>query len=313
MLVLLKKVVLVMDSFAIVVDSSIDLPEESIRALGIDVLPMPFELDGKPHNQGYWQEISDKEYYDALRNGGVAKTSMVNQGTFAAAYKSYAEQGRDALFIVLSSGLSATADHAEKALQDTKKDYPDCGLYLVDGINATIGHGLLALLAAERRSEGLSAGETAAWLEEHKHYCYALFTVDDLMYLHRGGRLSKISAIAGSALGIKPVLNILPDGTLKLKDKVRGRKAALRLLISQLKRSLAPGAVLDRAFISHTDCLEDAQTLAGMIGEAYPSCDVTVMMMGPVIGAHVGPGALTLIFKADITRAEYEKQFYGGE
>jgi len=301
-----------MHSFTIVVDSSCDLPQEFIQEHDIEILPMPFELDGQPHHQGYWQEISEKEFYDALRSGSVSKTSTINQETFLRAFASFAEQGKDALFIILSSGLSATFQHAEIALEKTREAYPGCNLYLIDGINATSGHGLLALLAAKKRAEGLSAGETASWLEANKHYCLSLFTVDDLMYLHRGGRLSKLSAIAGSAIGIKPILNVAPDGTLKLKDKARSRKAAMKLLVSQVKQSIDPDTTLDLILVSHSDCLDDAKTLAEMFKNALSVTDVAIVMMGPVIGTHVGPGALAVFFAADMTRNEYEKKYYSG-
>lgn len=299
-----------MSSFTIAVDSNCDLPPEYIKEHGIEVLSMPFLLDNKAHNLGYWQEISDKEYYNALRNGSVAKTSQINPGSFVAVFTEYAKKDKGLVLTVLSSGLSSTYQNAETALEEVKKAYPQCDIHVVDSLNATSGHGLLAMLAVKKREEGLSAGETASWLEEKKHSCFALFTVDDLMYLYRGGRLSKLSAVAGSVLGVKPVLNIAYDGTLKLRDKVRGRQAALKLLVSQLRRSVNPDTVLDTVLISHTDCEEDAQTLAAMVKDAFSVRRVIVMMMGPVIGAHVGPGAITLFFEADMTREEYEGKFY---
>ncbi len=300
-----------MSSFKIVVDSSCDLPPEYIKEHGIEVLPMAFYLDGRAHDKGYWQEISSKEYYSALRGGSIAKTSQVNPGALVTVFTEYAKRGEDVLFIGLSGGLSATYQNAKIALQELQETYPDCNILPIDSLNATAGHGLLAMLAVQKRKEGLSAGETAVWLEDKKHSCLSLFTVDDLMYLHRGGRLSKLSAVAGSVLGVKPVLNVAPDGTLKLKDKVRGRKAALELLVSQLKRSLEPNTTLGTVLISHTDCLEDAEVLSGMVKNAVSVRRIVIMMMGPVIGAHVGPGAIALFFEADMARGEYESKFYG--
>jgi len=273
-------------------------------------MPMPFELDGRPHSRGYWQEIAGKAFYDALRNGGVAKTSQINPDTFTKIFLEYVGRGESALFLLLSSGLSNTLASARIALQELEETRPDCGIFIVDTVSATVGHGLLAMLAVKKRAEGLSAAETAAWLEVRKHSLIGVFTVDDLMYLHRGGRLSKLSAIAGSVLGIKPLLNFAPDGTLGLKDKARSRKAALELMVSQLRRSIRPDTVLEDVLISHTDSPEDAQKLAAMVEDAVNVRRVTVMMMGPVIGAHLGPGAVTLVFAADMTRGEYEERFY---
>lgn len=299
-----------MNPFTIVVDSNCDLPPEYIEEHDIKIMPMPFELDGTPHNQGYWQEISGKDFYDALRNGGVAKTSQINPDTFIEVFTQYAKQGKDALFILLSSGLSNTLGSAQIALQEVKEAYPDCGVHIVDSISATVAHGLLTMFAVKSRAENKTVAETAAWLDERKHYCIGLFTVNDLMYLHRGGRLSKLSAIAGSALGIKPLLNLAPDGTLGLKEKARNKKNAMEIMISQMKRSLKPDTVLDTLFVSHTDCPEDAEVFAEMVKASVNVREVLCVLMGPVIGAHLGPGSLILLFEADLTRDEYEDRFY---
>ena len=295
-----------MSKFTIVVDSSCDLPAEYLHEHGIEILPMPFELDGKAYPSGYWQEISAKEYYGAMRNGSIAKTSQVNSWTFATAFTEYAKQGRGMLFIGLSSGLTGSFKCAEAALREVKELYPDCGVFLVDSLFASSGHGLLTMLAVKKREEGLSVGETAAWLENKKHSCMGFFTVDDLMYLHRGGRLSKLSAVAGSVLGVKPILTVAPDGTLKIKAKVRGRQAALRLMLNQLLRCVDSNVVLDTVLVNHTDCLEDAQIFAEMIKKAVKVRNIIIMAMGPIVGAHIGPGAITLLFEAGMTREEYE-------
>ena len=301
-----------MKPFSIVVDSSCDLPLEFIEEHGIEVMPMPFCLDDTPHDLGYWQNISAKDFYDALRNDCVAKTSQINSAVYSEIFTEYARQGKDAVFLILSSGLSVTFQNAVTALHDIKASYPKCNIFLIDSLNATSGHGLLTMLAVKKRAEGFSASETTAWIEEKKHSCIGLFTVDDLMYLHRGGRLSKLSAIAGSVLNIKPVLNFKPDGTLCLKDKVRGRPAALKMMVSQLNRSIDPDVILDTIMISHTDCEEYAHDLVERIKHAINVRQIIVTMMGPVIGAHLGPGAITLVYEADMTRKEYENKFYHG-
>jgi len=299
-----------MSTFTIIVDSSCDLPSEYIEEHGIEVVPMPYELDGVSHDQGYWQKIAGKEYYDALRKGGVATTSQVNPYTFSELFKKFVEQDRAALFLLVSSSLSNTFESAQTALKEVKEAYPEAEIYLVDAINASVGHGLLTTLTVKKRNEGLSAAETAAWLDEKKNSCMGVFTVDDLMYLHRGGRLSKLSAVAGSVLGIKPVLNLAPDGTLALKDKARKKKGAMALMASQLKRSIREDTELDTVFIAHTDCPEDARVFAELIKNTVKVREVVVMLMGPIIGAHLGPGSLVLLFEADMTREEYESRFY---
>jgi len=299
-----------MKPFTIVVDTDCDLPPAYIQEHGIEVLPIPFLLNGTEHNQGSWQEICDKDFYDALRNGGTAMTSQINMDTFTQVFTEYAQQGKDALVIVLSGNLSSTYQSALLALNEVKEVYPDCNIHPIDSVSATSLNGLMAMLAVQKRAEGLTAAETAAWLAEKKQSLLGFFTVDDLMYLHRGGRLSKLSAIGGSVLGIKPLLNMQPDGSLALKDKVRGRNAALKLMVSQLQRSVNPDTVLDTVFITHTDCEADANRLAEMVKAAVPVRELIVMVMGPVIGAHVGPGALTLAFEGSMTREAYEQRFY---
>ena len=299
-----------MSAFTILVDTNADLPQEYLDKHGIKSIPVPFHIDGKQHDGGRWQEISEIEFYNALRDGSVAGTTLINPEAFVDVFTEYASQKKPLLVLALSSGLSGTYQNSVVALNDVREQYPDCEIYTVDSLNAAGGTGLITTMAVNKREEGLSAGETAAWLEERRQSCISLFTVDDLMYLHRGGRLSKLSAVAGSIIGIKPLLNVAPDGTLKLKDKVRGRKGALTTLFKQMKRSLNPGTKLGNVVISHSNCLDDAESLAEMIRSEFDVGEVIVTMMGPVIGVHVGPGCVALFFEGDMPREEYEKKFY---
>ena len=299
-----------MTSFSIMIDTNCDLPPEYLKQHSITSLPITYDLDGEPHDDGYWEKIAGKDFYDALRNGSVAKTAQINPETFTEIFTEYAKNNRALIFLILSSGLSATYQSAQIALQEVRETYPDCSIYPIDSISASVGVGLLVTLLVKKREEGLSAEEAAAWLEEKKHSCLGLFTVDDLMYLHRGGRLSKFSAIAGSVLNVKPVLNLAPDGTLALKGKTRGRKPSMELLTEQFKRSIDPGAELDTVLIAHTDCESDAETFAGLVRKAVNVKHIIIMLMGPVIGAHLGPGALVLLYEASMTRETYEKTFY---
>ena len=299
-----------MSKFTILVDTSYDLPQEYIDEHDLKVIAIPFHLNGVTHDDGRWQDITDKEFYSALATGGVAGTTLINPETFVQVFTEYAKKGEELLCISLSSGLSGTAQNAVIALNEVKESYPDCKIYPVDGLNAAGGTGLVTVLAVNKRAEGASVEDTAKWLEERRHSCLSLFTVDDLMYLHRGGRLSKLQAVAGSIIGIKPLLNVHPDGSLKLKDKARGRKAALELLVSQMERSLHPDTKLQTVIISHTNCLEDATKVADMVKAKFEVENFMLVMMGPVVGAHVGPGCIALFFEADMDRVEYEKKFY---
>ena len=302
-----------MSKFTILIDTSYDLPPEYIDKHGIQIIPLSFYLNEVEHPDGRWKEISDVGFYKALAEGGVARTNLVIPDQFIQVFTEYAKKGEEVLCLSLSGGLSGTAQNAQIALAEIKETYPDCKIYCVDSYNAAGGKGLVAALAVKKRDEGLSAEETGKWLEEKRHSCLSLFTVDDLMYLHRGGRLSKLQALAGSLIGIKPLLNVHPDGTLKLKDKARGRKAALETLVSQMERSLNPDTKLDTVIISHSNCLEDAQTVADLVRADREVKEIMIVMMGPVIGAHVGPGCIALFFEADMDRPEYEEKFYSGK
>ena len=297
-------------SFTIVTDTSCDLTPEFIKEHNIELMPIPFVLNGTEHKDGYWQDITGNEFYDALRNGGTAKTSQINPDAFVSSFTKFAEKEQDVIYLILSGALSATFQSSQIALAEVKESYPDCNIFPIDSISATVVSTLLTYLAVEKRSEGATAAETAAWLEEKKNNIFGVFTVDDLMYLHRGGRLSKLSAVGGSLLGIKPVLGINPDGSLGLKEKVRGREAALKFLVSQMERTVTPGKVIDKLLIPHTDCEEDAQKLANMVKEKFDVRQLDIMLMGPVIGAHVGPGTVALVYEADITRKEFEDKYY---
>jgi len=299
-----------MNSFTIMVDTGGDVPQEYIEEHNILTIALPFHLDGTLHSGGRWQEITDQQFYDALGNGSVAGTALVNLESFLEVFTDFATRGEELLVVTLSGGLSGTYQNSVLALAEVKEKYPDCRIRTVDSSNAAGGEGLVGILAIKKRSEGLSLDETADWLEARTQNCLALFTVDNLMYLHRGGRLSRLSAVAGSIIGIKPLLNVAPDGTLKLKDKTRGRKGALNKLAAQMKRSLNPGTKLDTVVISHSNCLADAETLASIIRSQISVREIVLVMMGPVIGTHVGPGCVALFFEADMPRTEYEAKFY---
>ena len=300
-----------MSSFTIMTDTGCDLPQEYIDEHKIATIPLPVHLGDKQYDNGL-TDITLEDFYKALREGSSSGTTLVNPEAFKAVFTDYAKRGEALLYIALSSGLSGTYQNSVIALDEVKEEYPDCKICTVDSLNAAPGFGLVVVLAVKKRAEGMSLEDTAKWLEEKRNSCFSLFTVDDLMFLHRGGRVSKLQAVAGSIIGIKPLLNVHPDGSLKLKDKARGRKASLETLVAQMKRSLNPDTKkLDTVLIGHGDCEEDAMTVADLVKAAYDVNDVKIVMIGPVIGAHSGPGTIALFFEADMTREEYEEKFYG--
>jgi len=299
-----------MSKFTIMTDTSCDLPQKFFDDNQIAIVPITFNLNGTQHVEGRWQEVSDVDFYNALRDGGKAGTAQINPETYVQVFTEYAKKGEPLLAVFLSSGLSPSFNNSMIALNEVREQYPDCKIFVVDSLNAAGGVGLLVSLAVVKRSEGMAIDDTAKFLEEKRHSCLSLFTVDDLHYLHRGGRLSKLQAVAGSIIGIKPLLNVAPDGTLKLKDKARGRKAALETLVSQMKRSLNKTTKPDKVVISHSNCEIDALAVVELVKAAFEVKGFDVVMMCPVIGAHVGPGCIALFFEADMDRNTYESKYY---
>lgn len=304
-----------MSSFTILVDSSADLPLEYVKKHDLKRLSLAFHLNNVTYNDddGEWKDISAEEFYTTLGNGGSSGTTLINPETFVEVFSGYAEKNEPLLEIGLSGGLSGTAQNAVIALDEVKEKYPKCQIYPIDTLTAAAGASLIAILAVEKRAEGASLEDTAKYLNDIKQRGLIFFTVDDLNYLHRGGRLSKFSAVAGSLIGVKPLLNVSPEGTLQLKDKARGRKAALETLAQQIKRSLNPDTKIKHLVVSHGNCREDAEKLVENVKALVEVENVMIEMMGPVIGAHTGPGSLAISFLADMTRKEYEEKFYPGK
>ncbi len=294
-----------MRSFDILVDSSCDLPIETITEHALTVLPMSFTLGQDAYVEDYWQSLSADDFYNRLAAGETAVTSQISRGVFLDVFTEKAQKGLDSLFICLSSGISSTYANACGAATEIMEAYPDRKVLVVDSLNATLGEGLLTVLAAQKAATGASITQVFDYLEETKHRLFSLFTVDDLMFLHRGGRVSRISAVAGSVLGVKPMLWIAPDGTLKMQSKVRGRKASIDAFVSNMAKILQTGAVPNRVTICHGNCLAEAQQLKEMIARRFGIDDVIINLCGAVVGAHAGPNVIALFFESDRTRQDY--------
>jgi DegV family protein with EDD domain len=293
--------------FDLLVDSSCDLPLDIVEEFGINMVPMTFNLGGKDYTEDYWGSISPNEFYTRIKSGEKSSTTLLTREKCREIFSNCAEKGRDVLFICLSGKLSGTFDNAVGGAVDTMEAFPKCRVRVVDSMLATMGHGLLALSAATKGDSGLSVDEVADYLDEAKHRHYAFFTVDDLMFLHAGGRLSKFSAIAGSLLGVKPVLWMDPDGYLKLRDKTRGRKASLEWLVDCMGKCVKAGEKLNFVTIAHGNCAEDGEYVKELISKRFNVDKIILTMLGAVIGSHSGPGTLALFFEGGITRSEFEK------
>ena len=285
-----------MSDFVILTDSSADLTPELVQKLGIEVLPMSFIMDGKTYrNYPDNREMDPRQFYDLLRNGGSATTAAINVHEYTEALEKLLKAGKDVLLLVFSSGLSSTFQSSVLALEDLKEEYPHRKLYTVDTLCASMGQGLLVCLAADQRDKGKSIEEVRDWVEANKLKLCHQFTVDDLQFLKRGGRISATTAAVGSMLKIKPVLHVDDEGKLVSIGKARGRAASLRALVDKMEQT-AIEPCEQTVFISHGDCAEDAQLVADMVKERLGVREVITNFIGPVIGAHSGPGTVALFY-----------------
>ena len=282
-----------MHNYQIITDSGCDLPASTLAALSVTAVPLIVNFRGEALDDSV--DTGIKDIYAGLRAGEAATTSAINPDGWAKAMEPALQAGRDVLVLTFSSGLSTTYQSAVMAAEDLKEQYPDRTVLVVDTLCASLGQGLLVNYACKKRDEGLSIQELAAWVEENRlHLCH-WFTVDDLMYLKRGGRVSAATALVGTMLQIKPVLHVDDEGHLISMSKTRGRKASIEALCRKALE-LGPGFDNDVMYICHGDCIEDANQLAAMVKEKCGVKEVFIGYTGAVIGSHSGPGTLALFF-----------------
>lgn len=287
-----------MSDYVILTESSSDISLKIAADNDIQVMPMDFILEGKSYaHYADSREMDVKAFYQKLRDGAVVTTAAENVEDYMTWVKPLLEQGKDVLLVVFSSGLSSTFSTANVALAELREQYPHRKILAVDSLCASAGEALLAYYAAQNRAKGMSIEENVQWLEDNKLHLAHWFTVDDLMFLKRGGRVSSATALVGTMLSIKPVLHVDDEGHLINVGKARGRKASMKALADKAAET---GTDLSSqvVFISHGDCLEDAQWLAQEVRDRFHPVDVVISDIGPVIGAHSGPGTLALYFMA---------------
>jgi len=282
--------------FEIVTDSSANLPEDMIEAYHLTILSLSFFVD-KVEYYGYEKgKLTDlAQFYAMMRDKKEVTTSLVNTSAAMEQCETLLKEGRDILYIGFSSGLSGSYQSVTVALDELKENYPERKIYSVDTLAAALGEGLLVRYAIDLRKEGKSIEEVSKWLLKNRlHLCH-WFTVDDLFFLKRGGRISATTALLGTALNIKPVLHVDDEGHLIMMEKTRGRKKSLDALVDHMQNTIEhpEGQYI---YISHGDCQEDAEYVAEKIKKLYPIKEVFVRILDPVIGAHSGPGTVALFF-----------------
>lgn len=283
-------------SFTIFVDGSSNLPGRLLRELGIEILPCTYSMDGVPSTyDGSLDSFDAHSYYEMLRQGGRVQTSLLNTQLFLDSFRPVLERGEDAVYFSMSSGISGTCQAARMAAQELLEEFPERTVRVVDSLGSGFGTGLMACKAADLRAAGKTAAQTADIMDADAQNTLQFFTVDDLNFLKRTGRVSGATAMIGTVLNIKPVLWGDPTGHITARSKHRGRKKAMASIVEEY-RSRVEDAENQRVAISHGDCPEDAQALADMVCAVAKPKELIIAPHEPFTGAHVGPGMLALFF-----------------
>lgn len=285
-----------MKDYVIITESTSDLPVDIIEELGVHIIPMEYRVDEKDYfNYPDERELSSKEFYDKLRDGGKSTTSQINTVAYENFFKEFLDKGQDILYICFSSELSSTYNSSMIAIQDLKEKYKDREIISVDSRAASLGEGLLVYNAVEKKKEGLDIFELENWIIKNRDNLCHWFTVDDLKHLERGGRVSKVAATLGTALDIKPVMHVNIEGQLIPVKKVRGRKKSLKELVSRMK-DLSINPEEQVIAIGHGDVIEDAMFVKELVEKKFKPKRIIINNIGPVIGSHAGPGTVALFF-----------------
>ena len=288
-----------MSDYVIITDSASDLSSELMDRAGIKMVSLCFTMNEQLyHDYPDRREMDPREFYDRLRAGGSATTNAVNVNDYIETLEPVLSEGRDVLMIVFSSGLSSTYNSAVIAAESLREAFPQRKILVVDSLCASMGQGLLVWLAVQKQKNGGSIDEVYAWAEDNKLKICHQFTVDDLDFLRRGGRISGVAATLGGALSIKPVLHVDNEGRLVNIRKVRGRRASLKALAEAMKET-ADAAQRQTVFISHGDCLADAEHVASLVKKDFPDAEIWMNTIGPVIGAHTGPNVVALFYQGE--------------
>ena len=285
-----------MRDFVLATDSSCDLTQELADKFELTVVPLTVDINGKVYtNYLDGREIGFKDFYDLSRAKADIKTSCPSLDAFKKAFTEILESGKDILYIGFSSALSATTQNARITAEELSEEYPDSKIIVVDSLAASMGQGLLIKYIYEEKQKGGSIEEVAQYAEETKlHICH-WFTVNDLMHLKRGGRISATTAISGTALNVKPVMHTDDEGRLTNVGKARGRKASLQALLDHMKET-AVNPKEQTIYISHGDCEDEVKDFAKLIKKEVGFKEVVINYVGPVIGGHTGPGVVALFF-----------------
>ena len=283
--------------FVITTDSGSDLTGSYCEENGIICMDLSYTINGETYSNSD-PRMTYPQFYALVRKGAMPVTQQINPQQVVTAMEPILQEGKDILHLGFSSGLSGSYNSTCIAAEELREKYPDANIVTIDTLAASMGQGLLVHKAVQMKKAGASLAEIADWVEKNKLHLVHMFTVDDLNHLHRGGRVSKATALVGTALGIKPVLHVDDEGHLINIGKVRGRKASLNALVDRMME-LADGWENPDVFISHGDCIEDARYVADEVRRRLGKVEITIGYVGSVIGSHSGPGTLALFFMGE--------------
>ena len=280
-----------MNEFVIVSDSTVDLPKEYLQAKQVPIISLSYIMDGVTYEE--MDGLSHKEFFEKLRTGSLPTTSQINPEQAREALEPLAKEGKDILYIGFSSGLSGSYNSVRMAAEDLKEEYPDINIITIDSLCACMGEGLLLYKALELKERGMSMKEIVEWVEANKlHICHNV-TVDDLNHLHRGGRISRTTAVVGSMIKIKPIIHMSDEGKLVVIGKERGRKKSLISIVDRMEKQMQ-GYDNDIVMITHGDGIEDAEFVKKQVEERFGIHNVMINGIGSVIGSHTGAGVVAV-------------------
>lgn len=285
-----------MDDYQIFTDATADLSGDFMKGLPpVEIIPMKVEIGGQEYTYGPFGNIAVKDFYALQREGNFAVTSQINPTVYNGYFEPCLAQGKDILYLCFSSGMSGTIQTAQMCIREVQNRYPQRKIICIDTLCASVGEGFLVREASRKQAEGFTLDALARWVEVYRLKVCHWFTVDVFEHLRHGGRVSAASAAMGTVLHIKPLLHVDEQGKLAVMEKPRGRKKAVNMQLKRMEQGWMP-EMGKSVLIGHGDCPEDARKLHQAVSMRFPEAEIYVADIGPVIGAHTGPGMLALIY-----------------
>lgn len=291
-----------MENYVISCCSTADLSAEHFKARDIHYICFHYELDGKQYPDDLGKTVSFPDFYAAMANGAMTRTSQINAEEFETYFETFLKEGKDVIHVTLSSGISGVVNSALLAKANLAEKYPDRKLVIIDSLAASSGFGLLVDRMADLRDEGMSIEELEAWTNAHKLELHHWFFSTDLTFYVRGGRISRTAGFVGGVLGICPLLNVNDEGKLIPRSKIRSKRKVIQAIVERMKEHAKDGADYSgKCYISQSACMEDARAVADLVEAAFPKLNgkVEINNIGTTIGSHTGPGTVALFFWGD--------------